>query len=150
MRKVPRWPRLLGLAGLLPQVACLAAALFGPDTYAEPARELAAIYAALIFTFLGGTWWGLAASAPAAERRGGLAWAWICAILPSLIALAGLGAWTLGIVVLEPVLVMLGAGILLALLVDLRIGSLGPRWWLDLRAPLSLGLGTATLAIAFA
>lgn len=150
MGKVPLWPRLLGLAGLLPQFSLLGLAYLGAGTLAETAGVLAAFYAALIFTFLGGTWWGIAAGAPAAERRGGLGWLWVAAVVPSLLALAGLGAWALELVPLEPLLVMLSAGLLLALVVEMRIGSLGPRWWLGLRAPLSLGLGLATLAIAFA
>ncbi|EDL49234.1 DUF3429 domain-containing protein [Erythrobacter sp. SD-21] len=150
MGKVPLWPRLLGLAGLLPQFVLLGLAYLGTGPLAETAGVLAAFYAALIFTFLGGTWWGIAAGAPAAERRDGLGWLWVAAVVPSLLALAGLGTWAIELIPLEPLLVMLGAGLLMALVVDMRIGSLGPRWWLGLRAPLSLGLGLATLAIAFA
>ncbi len=150
VRSVPHWPRLLGLAGLLPQLGAAVTAFFGPDDFYEPARALGALYAALIFTFLGGTWWGIAAAAPAAERRGGLAWAWIAAVVPSLIAFSLLGAWTIGLISLEPVLVMLGGGILIALGIDARLGSLSPRWWLSLRAPLSIILGAATIALALA
>ena len=150
MGEVPRWPRLLGLAGLLPQIALLGLAFLGSGELARAAPVLAGIYAALIFTFLGGTWWGIAATAPAAERRGGLGWVWVAAVVPSLLALAALGGWALEMLALEALLVMMGAGLLLALLVDLRLMSLAPRWWLALRAPLSLGLGLMTLAIAFA
>lgn len=148
MRDIPRWPRLLGLAGLLPQFACLAAALFGPEEWKNTAAGIAAIYAGLVFTFLGGAWWGIAAGAPAAERRSGLAWLWIAAVLPSLIAFGCLGAWAGGMLPLEPVLIMLGAGFWIALGVDSRIGALGPRWWMRLRAPLSIALGGATMLIA--
>lgn len=111
---------------------------------------MGALYAALIFTFLGGAWWGIAAGAPAAERRGGLAWAWVAAVVPSLLALGLVGAWMLDRLQLEPVLVMLGGGILMAVAVDVRLGSLAPRWWMQLRVPLSLILGAATIALGLA
>ena len=132
----------------MPQFACLAAVLFGPDVWKATASAIAAIYAGLIFTFLGGAWWGIAAGAPAAERRGGLAWLWIAAVVPSLVAFGCLGAWAGDVLPLEPVLIMLGSGLLIALGIDSRIGSLGPRWWLTLRAPLSIALGVTTMLIA--
>ena len=150
MSAVPPWPRLLGLAGLLPQLAALAIAFLGPEEWYELSRTIGALYAALIFTFLGGTWWGIAAGAPAAERRGGLAWLWVAAVTPSLLALALIGALIGGMLPLEPVLVMLGAGLLVALGIDVRLGSLSPRWWMQLRAPLSLILGAATIALGVA
>ena len=150
MSAVPPWPRLLGLAGLLPQLAALAIAFLGPEEWHELSRTIGALYAALIFTFLGGTWWGIAAGAPAAERRGGLAWLWVAAVTPSLLALALIGALIGGMLPLEPVLVMLGAGLLVALGIDARLGSLSPRWWMQLRAPLSLILGAATIALGVA
>lgn len=150
MRDVPSWPKWLGLAGLLPQFALVAVAFAGETHWQEPARQIGAIYGGLIFTFLGGTWWGIAAGAPAAERRNGLGWVWIAAVMPSLIALALMVASVIGILPLEPLLVMLGSGLLVALGVDARLAMLAPRWWMHLRAPLSLGLGAATLALAFA
>lgn len=150
MRSVPTLPRLLGLAGLLPQLACLIVAFLGPAEWAVLARSFAALYAALIFTFLGGTWWGIAAAAPAAERRGGLRWIWFAAVVPSLLAAGALAGWLSGTWPIEPALVTLGAGLLMALGVDARIAPLSPRWWMRLRAPLSILLGAATIAIAFA
>ena len=150
MRDVPRWPKWLGIFGLLPQLAFLALSFFGPDAVQRWAGAAGALYAAIIFTFLGGAWWGIASGAPAAERRGGLAWLWIAAVVPGLFAFACLGAWSSGMIPLEPVLIMLGAGILIALGVDARIGALGPRWWMSLRAPLSIGLGASTIALALA
>lgn len=148
MSHIPHWPRWLGVAGLLPQFACMAAVLFGPNEWKSTASAIAAIYAGLIFTFLGGAWWGIAAGAPAAERRGGLAWLWIAAVVPSLVAFGCLGAWAGDVLPLEPVLIMLGSGLLIALGVDSRVGSLGPRWWMKLRAPLSIVLGVTTMLIA--
>ena len=148
MGGVPTWPRLLGLAGLLPQLGFLLTAVFASDSLSQAARILGAAYAGLIFTFLGGAWWGIAASAPAAERRNALAWLWIASVLPSLMVLSFVGLWLEGWLVLEQILVMLSASVLIALAVDARIGTLAPRWWMQLRVPLSTGLGLATLALA--
>ena len=148
MRDVPGLARLLGLSGLLPQAACLVALLFGPPEWREPALRIAAIYAALILSFLGGLWWGIAAGAPAAERRRALGWLWIAAVTPSLVALACFLPWAFGWRWPEPSLIMLGAALLISLGVDARLGSLAPRWWMALRVPLSVGLGAMTIAIA--
>ncbi|MXO52254.1 DUF3429 family protein [Erythrobacter gaetbuli] len=148
MREIPGLARVLGLSGLLPQAACLFALLFGPPEWREPALRIAAIYAALILSFLGGLWWGIAAGAPAAERRRALGWLWIAAVTPSLVALACFLPWAFGGRWPEPSLVMLGAALLISLGVDARLGSLAPRWWMALRVPLSVGLGAMTIAIA--
>ena len=150
MGTIPFWPRFLGLAGLVPQLAALAMAYLGPASLTSDAKMLGALYAGLIFTFLGGTWWGISATAPAAERRGSLGWVWIAAVVPSLIAFAAFAISALGALDVEPVLVMFGAGLLMALGVDARLSSLAPRWWMRLRVPLSLLLGGATLGLAFA
>lgn len=150
MSPVPRLPRLLGLAGLLPQMACVAALYFGPPDWREPTVLLGFAYAALIFAFLGGTWWGIAASAPAAERRRALGWVWVAAVLPSLIALAAFLPFVFGWVWPEPSLVALGGGLLFSPLADRALGPLAPRWWMSLRMPLSLGLGSLTIAAALA
>ena len=148
--RIPFWPRLLGFAGLLPQLGCLAALWFGDMAWHEETRAIALGYAMLILSFLGGMWWGFAASAPAAERRRALGWLWIAAVVPSLLALAIFAVWTLFLPVIETALVMTGAAIVLTLAVDARLGALSPRWWLGLRVPLSLGLGMATIACALA
>lgn len=148
MREVPSKARLLGLAGLLPQIACLIVIYLGPEEWRDAAYIAAALYAALILSFLGGTWWGLAAGAPAAERRSALGWLWVAAVLPSLVAFACLAPMLLGYWYAEPTLIMLGAALLVALAVDARLSNLAPRWWLSLRVPLSIGLGVLTMLIA--
>ena len=148
MRNVPKLPRLLGLAGLLPQFACVLVLYLGPDEWRYAALALSYVYAALIFTFLGGMWWGIAAGAPAAERRQALGWLWVAAVLPSLIALATFLPWVFGWTWPEPSLAMLGGAILLSPAVDARLGPLAPRWWMTLRVPLSLALGVSTLLAA--
>lgn len=150
MRDVPTKARALGLAGLLPQAALLIAVWLGPAEWRAPAMTLAALYAALILSFLGGTWWGLAASAPAAERRASLGWLWMAAVLPSLVALACLAPLAMDWRWPEPSLMMLGAALLVVLGVDARAVEIAPRWWMQLRVPLSIGLGALTILIALA
>ena len=147
---MPFWPRLLGFAGLLPQIGCALALWLGDPLWSEAASLIAAFYAALILSFLGGMWWGIAAGAPAAERRKALGWLWISAVVPSLVTFACLTGWALGALSLEPVLMMLGAAILMSLAVDAKLTALAPRWWLRLRVPLSVGLGGLTMACAVA
>ena len=150
MQSVPALPRWLGLAGLLPQFTCVAVLYAGPAEWREAALAIAFAYAALILSFLGGMWWGIAAAAPAAQRRKALGWLWIAAVLPSLVALACFLPWALGWEWPEPSLVMLGGALLVSLGVDAKLGALAPRWWMTLRVPLSTGLGLATIAAALA
>ena len=150
MQSVPALPRWLGLAGLLPQFTCVAVLYAGPAEWREAALAIAFAYAALILSFLGGMWWGIAAAAPAAQRRKALGWLWIAAVLPSLVALACFLPWALDWAWPEPSLVMLGGALLVTLGVDAKLGALAPRWWLALRVPLSTGLGLATIAAALA
>lgn len=140
----PPLARWLGLAGLLPQLAALALLLGGDPAVRFQALALGFAYAALILSFLGGLWWGLAARA---ERAPG--WLWIAAVLPSLIALASAWPWSEGKPWPGPSLIVLGAALIGALGIDWQLvrQGLAPRWWLALRVPLSLGLGLATLAI---
>ena len=150
MQSVPALPRWLGLAGLLPQITCVAVLYAGPAEWREAALAIAFAYAALILSFLGGMWWGIAAAAPAAQRRKALGWLWIAAVLPSLVALACFLPWALDWAWPEPSLVILGGALLVTLGVDAKLGALAPRWWMALRVPLSTGLGLATIAAALA
>ncbi|MFW5633621.1 MAG: DUF3429 family protein, partial [Erythrobacter sp.] len=108
--------RWLGYAGLLPQVICLALALAEPAPgaaagtgsgwgYAALAAGFA--YAAAIFSFLGGVWWGQAI-AHSCDRPVG-AGAYLVAVLPSLIAVALFLPWLFGWEWPGPALLYLGA-----------------------------------------
>jgi hypothetical protein len=143
---VPPLARALGLAGLLPQMAALAIVASGDPRWAFSALSLAYAYAALILSFLGGLWWGLAARA-GDEAPG---WLWLAAVVPSLVALATAIPWAIGAEWPGPSLVLLGLALIAALAVDLRLVRLGlaPRWWLKLRTPLSVGLGILSIATA--
>lgn len=150
MRQVPGAPRWLGLAGVLPQLACFAYAWSGDPAWTGAARIAAGLYAGLILSFLGGTWWGIAAAAPAAEGRGQLGWVWVAAVTPSLIAFAAGLWWIAHPDQPQPALAVLAFALLASPVVDMRLAAmaLAPRWWTGLRWPLSLMLGLATLAVA--
>jgi hypothetical protein len=139
--------RALGAAGLLPLVGVVAVLLTGPDQALRAAALIIGhAYAALILSFLGGLWWGLAAAAGDRAPR----WLWAAAVVPSLWAFATLGLVGLGLLGIEAALALTGAGLWLALFVDrtLVAQQLAPRWWMALRLPLSLGLGGLTLLAA--
>lgn len=140
---VPVFARLLGFAGLIPQGLVLMGLVLGGPDIRFAALSLGFAYAALIFSFLGGVWWGLAAAAPA-PRPG---WVWVAAVLPSLLALGSAWPWATGQTWPGPSLVILGMLIISSVLVDLKLASLGmtPSGWMSLRLPLSLGLGAMTL-----
>jgi hypothetical protein len=143
----PVWPLWLGLAGLLPQLLVVFALIGGNPEARFVALACGFAYAALILSFLGGMWWGLAA----AHGRTSPAWVWIAAVIPSLIAFASAYPWMVGAPWPGPSLVMLGIVLTGSLGVDWKLRDLGlaPTWWLTLRIPLSLGLGGMTLATAW-
>ena len=136
--------RYLGLAGLLPQIiACLYA--FNSSEWQWVALAVGFGYAAFIFSFLGGVWWGLALG-----KHDAPTWIYAAAITPSLIALASFIPWTLGWEWPGPSMMLLGACLLLSPLVDKAIGKVIalPAQWIQLRWQLSLGLGVLTLLLS--
>ena len=143
---MPATARWLGYAGLLPQLAAVAIVLTHHPSWRFAALALAYAYAALILSFIGGVWWGLAA------RSGGKAevWVWIAAVMPSLIALASAIPWAIGTEWPGPSLGWLGFALLGSIAIDYKLqgAGLAPSWWMTLRIPLSLGLGVLTLLAA--
>lgn len=135
--------RWLGYAGLLPQIICLGLAVSGHE-YAYSAIAGGFAYAAAIFSFLGGVWWGQAI----ASGRAGAA-AYLIAVMPSLLAVALFLPWTLGWEWPGPALIYLGALILLSPMVDRKLGFAAMDF-LWLRVQLSAGLGALTVALGFA
>ncbi len=133
-----------GFAGLLPPAAAAAALLLLP---AGPPREFAWValvfYGALIFSFLGGTWWAWSAARPSAGRL-------LLAVTPSLLALV------IMLLLLSPLTrpyaaALLAAAIALSPLVDraLHADGLTPEWWMRLRVPLSVGLALCVAVAAW-
>lgn len=141
---VPPAARWLGALGLAPQAAMLVILLTGDPASRFSALAMAFAYAALIFSFLGGLWWGLASAAANPPR-----WLWVAAVMPSLVALALCIPWAIGTTWPGPSMLWMGAAIIASLLVDVRLVAIGiaPSWWIHLRAPLSLVLGGLTIAI---
>ncbi|MBA4009910.1 MAG: DUF3429 domain-containing protein [Erythrobacter sp.] len=132
--------RALGYAGLLPQIFCLAMIVTGHEwRYAALAGGYA--YAAAIFSFLGGVWWGQALASGRATTG-----AYILAVIPSLIAVALFLPWSFGWEWPGPALLYLGALILASPLVDRTLGFAAPDF-LRLRWHLSIGLGALTIII---
>lgn len=136
---------ILGFAGLLPQISALLALLVLGPRWHGAAVIVAFAYAALILSFLGGMWWGIAARAEQRAPR----WLWFAAVTPSLVAFAAALPWAFGAPAPRVSLFALGLAILGSLLVDrrLRAAGLAPGWWMRIRTPLSVGLGGLTLVI---
>ena len=142
---IPPIARLLGLSGLLPQLGAVALLLSGDPQSRYSALAIAYAYAAIILSFLGGLWWGLAARTDSPPR-----WLWFASVAPSLIALVTAWPWMVGLRWPGPSLVVLGLSLIAALLIDralVRAGIAKPGW-MALRIPLSLGLGILTLLAA--
>lgn len=137
---LPRRAKVLGYAGLAPQAAFLAAVVGG--AWGWTALALAYAYAAIILTFVGGVWWGIALT-----REDAPDWVLPVAVLPSLIALAGWFPWTVGWAWPQPELFVLGLCLLASPFVDKAI-PVRPAGWLKLRSHLSFGLGGMTILIA--
>jgi len=140
---LPRIAFILGFAGLAPQVWALLATFREADRYIGLAAGY--FYAALIFSFLGGLWWGVAAS-----RKDAPEWLYLAAVVPSLIAFATGIPWMTGSEWPGPSLGLLGLALLLAPLVDRRLIAVGliSVSLYRLRVALSLGLGGLTLMLA--
>ncbi|MCU0948817.1 MAG: DUF3429 domain-containing protein [Porphyrobacter sp.] len=132
--------RWLGYAGLLPQIICITLILIGHEwRYSALAGGFA--YAAAIFSFLGGVWWGQAL----ANGRAG-AGAYVVAVLPSLTAVALFLPWTFGAEWPGPALYYLGALIMGSPVIDRALGFASADF-LRLRWHLSLGLGVLTMGL---
>nr|WP_298927409.1 DUF3429 domain-containing protein [uncultured Erythrobacter sp.] len=134
--------RWLGYAGLLPQIICLSLAAVQHE-YAYTALSGGFAYAAAIFSFLGGVWWG---QAIASGKAG--AGSYLIAVMPSLIAVALFLPWSFGWEWPGPALMYLGAFILVSPLVDRELGLATPDF-MRLRIHLSVGLGILTIALGF-
>ena len=140
--RLPPVAWVLGIAGLIPQVLALLAAWNG---YSYVSVAFGFVYAALIFSFLGGLWWGVAVARPDAPQ-----WLYAVAVLPSLIAFASYFPRMLFHTGQAPSLVVLGLGLIASLVIDrtLARGGYMSADMLRLRVILSLGLGLLTLALA--
>lgn len=138
--------RALGYAGLLPQILCVSVLVTGHEwRYAALAGGFA--YAAAIFSFLGGVWWGQAMAGAHAGKPAGTG-AYVLAVMPSLLAVALFLPWSFGWEWPGPALFYLGALILGSPFIDRALGYAAPDF-LRLRWHLSIGLGTLTIILGF-
>ena len=127
---IPRPALLLGAAGLLPSLAMPPLLAAGGDAaafalFAGPA------YGALIASFIGGAWWGLAAN----RVDGAALTRWlVLSVLPMLMA------WVALLLPPQAGLLLLAVIFALLPLADraAQAASMAPAWWWRLRLPLSL------------
>ncbi|WP_338503306.1 DUF3429 domain-containing protein [Sphingomonas kaistensis] len=130
--RVPLSALLLGLAGLIPPIGLTAGALLDLGLFAPSMPGFVLTYAAIILSFLGGTWWGFVSRA---ERPS--------AFLLAVSVLPALAGWAAIFSFQPPAALFALAGALIAVLaVDWLLvrRRLAPRWWMQLRIPLSVGL----------
>ncbi|HVF82931.1 MAG TPA: DUF3429 domain-containing protein [Sphingomicrobium sp.] len=128
--RVPLAAALLGSAGLLPPLVGAVVAYGDLGSFGPVAGGFILTYAALILSFLGGSWWAFA------SREGQPRW-WLLlfAVAPSLAAWAILpmrstveaGLWMAALIAVSPV----GDAFI-------HRRGLAPAWWMRLRVPLSL------------
>lgn len=145
--RVPTAVMVLGAAGLLPPLLALFVRLAaGADPESQlpgMVGALALIYSALILSFLGGIWWGVAVARAPMEEQAPL---FALAVVPSILALL-----LVGLSLRWPMIasMLLGLVIIATPLVDraLRARRLVPPWWMRLRVPLSLALGALTFGL---
>ena len=140
--EVSKAAELLGYSGLLPQLIAVLAVLYDGE-YAEFAVAFGLIYASLIFSFLGGVWWGQAISAKEVSAR-----IYVTAVMPSLLAFGGVIA---AIIIWDELAygaLIIGQMIALSPLVDRRL-SYATEDFMRLRWHLSLGLGALTTILGF-
>ncbi|WP_267395758.1 MULTISPECIES: DUF3429 domain-containing protein [unclassified Sphingomonas] len=144
--RVGEAPLILGYAGLLPQTAALATCFF------ESADKIGAMFAfgygVLILSFVGGIWWGFAMraheGASSSPSQGAVASA---AVTPSLLATLLILLAVVRMIPLAWALVLLGSAIITTLLFDRKLAQAGltPEHWMEMRIPLSIGLGLLTI-----
>ena len=127
---IPRPALLLGAAGLLPSLAMPPLLAAGGDAAAF-ALQAGPAYGALIASFIGGAWWGLAAN----RAEGAALTRWLVAsVLPML------AAWVALLLPPQAGLLLLAVIFALLPLADraAQAASMAPAWWWRLRLPLSL------------
>ena len=137
---IPRSALILGLAGLIPFVACAVAALTGwPQALAGRADLVMVHYGLTILAFMSGVLWGFATRATGRQAVLGYAasvmpalWAFFTTMGPTGTALPSLMAGFAGLLALDWAFWRAG---------------LAPDWWMRLRLFLSAGV-LASLAVA--
>ncbi len=129
---IPNSALLIGLAGLVPSIAAPVAMLAWPAGQGLLAM-IGVAYGAMVASFGGGAWWGMACGRASAEAQ------------PRLMALSmvpGLVAWP--VMLAPPATGYLVLALLFAVLppTERRFQQAGltPAWWFALRRPLCLAM----------
>ncbi len=136
-------PQFLTLIAILPQLFFLCATLSdGAASWTAPVAAFA--YAASIFSFLGGYWWGVALITRPQEYA-----LFIVAVVPALLSFVLFLPWIWGWSWPGPQLIVLGIAIMASVLVDWSVfaTTVPEPAWLRARIIASLGLGIATLLV---
>jgi len=144
---LPKAAFLAGYAGLLPQLIA-AALVFSGSEYRWTGLAAAYGYAAFIFSFLGGIWWGFGVIARKDGVNAGPIFT--LSVAPSLIAFASYLPWIWGWDWPGPSLAWIGFFLILSPLADKWLSRKCdlPVGWMKLRWHLSLGLGGLTFLLA--
>lgn len=134
---IPLEAQILGVGGLIPLVAGVAAHIATPEPFGFPLVRTILTYAALVLAFLGGIHWGFASSAFAHDANRSEA--------TRVLALSVLPAFAGWIVVLLPAAIgapILAVAFVWVLLLDRASAGLGyaPSWWMHLRIRLTAGV----------
>ena len=147
LRPSPKAAFIAGYAGLLPQLIAAAMVLSGSE-YRWTGLAAAYGYAAFIFSFLGGMWWGIGVTTRKDDASAFAIFA--LAVAPSLLAFATYLPWIWGLEWPGPSMAWLGIFLLLSPLGDRWLASRCtlPVGWMKLRLQLSIGLGGLTLLLA--
>ena len=140
---LPKSAFWLGLAGLLPQLLACMFALVSREWNTFVILSGFA-YPALIFSFLGGVWWGNALSAGRAP-----AWIFVAAVCPSLIGFASALLIFSDLKWWPSATSTLAIGLIVSPLIDKQIARSieMPDGWMNLRWLLSISLGLLTLLL---
>ncbi len=146
VQAVPSAASIAGYAGLLPQFITLAMVLSGEDLR-WVGLAAAYGYAAFIFSFIGGVWWGFGVIARKGSAPAGPIF--MAAVAPSLIAFVTYLPWIWGLDWPGPSMLLLGLCLMASPLVDRWLQSQCdlPAGWMRLRWSLSLGLGGLTFVL---
>lgn len=141
--RIPPGALIPGLLGLLPFWGLALSTLI--DTGFTPVLAVVTLimYGAVILSFVGALWWGLAVHAPTSAPRNTM---FVWSVVPALVG------WAATLVPPEVGLRMLMSGLALQWLLDhmlmRKVAGLVPRWVFRLRSILTLGAVSA-LALAW-
>lgn len=136
---------ILGSAGVVPLALGVIMAAVTPDVFGLPLIRIAIVYAAVILSFLGGMYWGMASSAlvarpGASEPPGILGWSvvpallgWIAAFLPPPVGASALAVMFIAVLLLDRRCVLL---------------RYVPGWWMRLRIGLTAAMVVVLLLLA--